>query len=799
MFDGFPFSSDTGSDNECLRLLEKSISKPPLRTISALLSATLKGISTDYIAAGGNQNPAAADWDTITGLLAYGSDRNVALWDPLNKQQRGVFALLRGHTDDVTAVKFFHSATGWPCLILSGSIDKTIRFWQADPAFANGFNAVCSLEGHESSVNCLAVLHGRQVLVSGAADATIKVWKVRFVDARWETFLLQSIQTHPKYLPLTLALSALEGEDLLVAAAGTKPSIYVYAVNKGGIFAHQLTLGGHEGWIRSLDITRQDGQGDGDLLLASASQDKYIRLWRLHRDQHAPIYEKELSGEHFDLESLLSNKTYRVLSGSESFTLTFEALLLGHDDWIYTVAWKRDAGKLRLLSASADNSLAMWDTDAETGIWVCTTRLGEISAEKGSTTATGSMGGFWAALWSSDGQSIVGLGRNGSWRLWNYNRDHQRWVQGVGISGHSKSIMDIAWAPNGSYLLSTGSDQTTRLHAEWIDRLGLSWHEMARPQIHGYNLNCIDTIGELQFVSGADEKLLRVFDEPKRTAERLRRLCGIKNIHEKELPPAANVPVLGLSNKAVDEKAGIPLDQLTSPVENIPSPAADLSDPAIEESELPPSEDELAKHTLWPEREKLYGHGYEICALAASHDGSVIATACRASSLDHAVIRLFESKNWRELKPPLTAHSLTVTCLRFSSNDQFLLSTGRDRQWAVFQRDETGCSMYQLRAANKKAHSRMILSACWAPMSAGTLFITAGRDKMCKIWDLERTEKEAMASIAASTPVTAVDILPWLAEGMLVVAAATEDGGVTIHLVGKSPLAVQASHRFDPL
>lgn len=37
---------------------------------------------TDYIAAGGNRHPAAADWDASSGLLAYGSDINVALWNP---------------------------------------------------------------------------------------------------------------------------------------------------------------------------------------------------------------------------------------------------------------------------------------------------------------------------------------------------------------------------------------------------------------------------------------------------------------------------------------------------------------------------------------------------------------------------------------------------------------------------------------------------------------------------------------------------------------------------------------------
>ncbi len=75
-----------------------------------------------------------------------------------------------------------------------------------------------------------------------------------------------------------------------------------------------------------------------------------------------------------------------------------------------------------------------------------------------------------------------------------------------------------------------------------------------------------------------------------------------------------------------------------------------------------------------PETEKLYGHGYEISILTASHDGSIIATACKASSIDHAVIRLFETKTWHEIKPPLTAHSLTVTRLRFSADDKYLLS-----------------------------------------------------------------------------------------------------------------------------
>lgn len=36
-----------------------------------------------YFAAGANRHPAAADWHAFSNLLAYGSDSNIALWDPL--------------------------------------------------------------------------------------------------------------------------------------------------------------------------------------------------------------------------------------------------------------------------------------------------------------------------------------------------------------------------------------------------------------------------------------------------------------------------------------------------------------------------------------------------------------------------------------------------------------------------------------------------------------------------------------------------------------------------------------------
>ena len=237
-----------------------------------------------------------------------------------------------------------------------------------------------------------------------------------------------------------------------------------------------------------------------------------------------------------------------------------------------------------------------------------------------------------------------------------------------------------------------------------------------------------------RFVSGADEKLLRVFEQPQAVANLLETLCDIQGLRRDERPDAASIPMLGLSNKAVqvvDEECPVPTgeDEGNKAMED-PSQNQDSD----HDADHPPIEDQLARHTLWPESEKLYGHGHEISAVAVSSDATLVATACRASSIDHAVIRLYESEEWREVRPALSVHSLTVARLRFSQDDQYLLSVGRDRMWAVFKRDEQQPNSYHLASSNPKAHSRTILDGSWAPVDSGRVFATASRDKSVSIY-----------------------------------------------------------------
>jgi elongator complex protein 2 len=177
-------------------------------------------------------------------------------------------------------------------------------------------------------------------------------------------------------------------------------------------------------------------------------------------------------------------------------------------------------------------------------------------------------------------------------------------------------------------------------------------------------------------------------------------------------------------------------------------------------------------------------------AVAVSHASNLLATTCKASTPQHAVVRLYDTTTWKSLEQTLGGHTLTVTRLAFSRDDCFLVSVGRDRSWRLYERlvdaqgadvavlrsalapeaDDRlspGCSGYRPLAASVKPHARIIWDVAFSPLfpsASGAddmVFATGSRDKSAKVWRRPISEDptvwEPVATLKFDEGVTSVD------------------------------------------
>lgn len=157
------------------------------------------------------------------------------------------------------------------------------------------------------------------------------------------------------------------------------------------------------------------------------------------------------------------------------------------------------------------------------------------------------------------------------------------------------------------------------------------------------------------------------------------------------------------------------------------------------------------QNTLWPEIQKLYGHGYEVFALSATSDGKLLASSCRASNEEHAQIILWNTSTWKQIQK-LASHQLTVTQLKFSPDNRQLLSVSRDRRWSLFENkldkssDADAAYDFILIATTDKKngiHARIIWTCDWS--HDGKYFGTGSRDGKVVAW--HRTEVNTKSTL----------------------------------------------------
>ncbi|KAI5832480.1 WD40 repeat-like protein [Schizophyllum commune Tattone D] len=703
--------------------------------------------SSVYIAASTNRHSHAADVSS-EDLVAFGTRTMIALWPAEGAGDAGVQETLASDHARVTCVRFITADR-----LASADEHGLLRLWREKEG---KWVSTASVKAHAQGISSLCVRG--TLLVSGSSDATVRLWDLQEDEDKIAE--VQTISLNGRY-PLSLALAILpETSTLILAIGDTSRNVQLWTRSEDK-FIKAANLSGHEDWVRALAFREPTSADEGSssakqepsvLVLASGAQDASIRLWNIEpvrrgsadgTDDLLDAFEASLGettdGEEGGRQITMKRHLITVKAGesTQQYSVIFDALLVGHEAGVTSLSW-RPAGDHpdpapTLLSTSTDSSLILWSPAPTGTLWVTRQRFGDVGGQR--------LGGFVGGLWVARGGSALAWGWAGGWRRWGCaaveGGKGENWEEKGAITGHSGPVRGLAWAPGGEYLLSTGLDQTARIHAP-VATAGGAWHEIARPQVHGYDLLRGIFLDRLRYASIADEKVTRVFDAPRSFVESAERL-GVATFDAAEVDPSAM------------------------------SATGDITDHR-------PFEGELAAITLWPEAEKVFGHGYELIALAASNSKKIIATACKATTPEHAVVRLHDTERWQPVGQPLPGHSLTVTRIAFSPDDSLILSVSRDRTWRLFARQEDGG--YTPIAADK-SHGRIIWDCAWA--HEGDVFATASRDKTVKFWQNDGSKWTAIASIKAKEAATAVDFAPKDENGRRLLAVGLENGDILIY------------------
>ncbi len=341
--------------------------------------------------------------------------------------QNAELVLQMGHSSSISSVAF--SSDGE--LLASGSADGTIKIWDV----AHG-QLLRTLSGQGGGVSSVAwSLDGKQ-LVSGSYDKILKVWDV----ARGE--LKHTLSGHEDWI-YSVAWSP---NGKMLASGSGDGTVRIWDMRRRELLH---TLSGHEDWIYSVAWSPNGKK------LASGSADQSVRIWEVAsgelqhtlREHENWVFSVAWSPNGKVLASGSYDQTVKlwdVDSGAVLHTLS------GHEDWVSSITWSPN-GEM-LASGSDDKAIKVWD--AERG-----ELLYQLSGHEARVSSV---------AWSPDNHTLASGGEDRSIKVWDIA---SRQVQYT-LPGREGRIATVAWSPDGKWLASGNGDQTIQV---WnVDRGGLS-------------------------------------------------------------------------------------------------------------------------------------------------------------------------------------------------------------------------------------------------------------------------------------------------------------------------------------
>ncbi len=327
------------------------------------------------------------------------------------------FNRLPGHDAAIYTVAYSPNSQ----VIATGSVDKTVKLWQADGKL------ITTLNGHGGIVWGVAFIPDGGVMATASDDKTVKLWKRYGASYRFLNTLNVGTEVY------AVAFSP-DGE--IIATGGKNKQVKLWNTNSTFL----TSLDGHNKAVTAIKFSR-DGR-----FIASASEDETVRIWKRRGKARYELL-RVLSGHKGTVKTVAFSPDSEIIAtagADKTIKLwkldgTLIKILDEHNDTVYEVAFSPNGQTIA--SASQDKTIKLWQRD------------GNLI-----TTFAGDSDRIYAVAFSPNGKNIVSAGRSRIAKLWKTDKTPL-----TTLNGHIDQVWGVAFSPDGQTIISSGFDKTIKL------------------------------------------------------------------------------------------------------------------------------------------------------------------------------------------------------------------------------------------------------------------------------------------------------------------------------------------------